>query len=186
MQCALLNFKHHLSRVQHSIEVLKKNLAVNCQEIWDLEINGKRYSLLDFLVLPTCLLSLAWLVGAQKRYPSSFQYWYTEILTQKYYVHMSISSVAAVYTSVLSIIIFTFTNYLIDKTNLFASHLILRPNFLSPMIRPPLAILQHNLNLGQIDNDKGQQLYNHELPYVPFLGNRAMDRCLLKKKAKHW
>ena len=66
MQCALLNFKHHLSRVQHSIEVLKKNLAVNCQEIWDLEINGKRYSLLDFLVLPTCLLSLAWLVGAQK------------------------------------------------------------------------------------------------------------------------
>ena len=43
-RCALPN-----KAVQHQNEVLKNISAVNCQEIWDLEINGKIYSLLNFL-----------------------------------------------------------------------------------------------------------------------------------------
>lgn len=43
-RCALPN-----KAVLHQNEVLKNISAVNCQEIWDLEINGKIYSLLNFL-----------------------------------------------------------------------------------------------------------------------------------------
>ena len=40
---------YQIKQCSHQNEVLKNISAVNCQEIWDLEINGKIYSLLNFL-----------------------------------------------------------------------------------------------------------------------------------------